>query len=45
MEKDKKDAEKKALEAEEKRAEEGYGSVDEDEKANVDKKQVVSNPG
>ena len=45
MEKEKKDAEKKALDAEEKRTEEGYGSVDEDEKPNVDKKEVVSNPG
>ncbi len=45
MAKDKEDTEKKALEAEEKRAEEGYGSVDEDEKPKVDKKQVVSNPG
>ena len=45
MEKKKKDTDKKALDAEEKRAEEGYGSVDEDEKPTVDKKQVVSNPG
>ena len=45
MEKEKKDAKKKALNAEEKRAEEGYGSVDEDEKPTVDKKRVVSDPG
>ena len=35
----------KALDAEDKVIEEGYGSVDEDEKPSVDKKQVVSNPG
>ena len=45
MEKEKKDIEKKELEAEKKRIAEGYGSVDEDEKATIDKKQVVSNPG
>ena len=45
MKKEKKDAEQKAREAEEKRIEEGYGSVDEDEKATIDKKQVLSNPG
>lgn len=43
--KKKKTAEEIKKEAEDKRIEEGYGSVDKDEQAAVDKKEILSNPG
>lgn len=43
--KKKKTKEETLKEVEEKRIEEGYGSVDQDEQAAIDKKEILSNPG
>ena len=45
MEKEKTNIEQKEPEVDEHEAEDGYGSVDEDEKASVDTKEILSNPG